>query len=342
MAATYSILVTGGAGYIGSHTSRVLCDAGHHVVVLDNLYSGHRWAVPEEAEFVHGDCADQKLVKQLHQTHSFDAVIHFAGYVVVPESVSKPADYYQNNVVATLRLIEQCHKLNIDKFVFSSSAAIYGMPGLEPVDENRLPNPLNPYGRTKLISEWTLEDFSTASAQSDSNPFRYTALRYFNVAGASPDGKIGQATKNATHLIKVACETASGKHPSMKIFGTDYDTPDGTCIRDYIHVTDLAMAHLKALDYLYEGGDSVVLNCGYGHGYSVEKVIETCKSVSDIDFKVERCSRRDGDSAAVVANNTKILSTLDWTPQFDNLEIICKSAWDWEQILQSKIQSNTE
>ena len=336
MTSTYSILVTGGAGYIGSHTTRVLCDAGHKVVVLDNLYSGHRWAVPQEAEFVEGNCADQELVEQLHLAHNFDAVIHFAGYVVVPESVSNPEKYYENNIVCTLRLIEQCRRSNIDKFVLSSSAAVYGMPGMEPVDENTLPHPLNPYGRSKLISEWTLEDFARASKQIDTQPFRYIALRYFNVAGASLDGSIGQATKNATHLIKVACETAAGQHSAMKVFGTDYNTPDGTCIRDYIHVTDLATAHLKALEYLGDGGESTVLNCGYGHGYSVEKVIQTCKSVSQIDFTVDKCARRPGDSAAVVANNSKILKTLDWKPQLDNLELICESAWNWEKILQAK------
>ena len=336
MTSPYSILVTGGAGYIGSHTSHVLCNAGHDVVVLDNLYSGHQWAVPDSATFIKGDCADQELIARLHAKYNFDAVIHFAGYVVVPESVTNPGMYYQNNVVTTLRLIEQCRKSKIDKFVFSSSAAVYGMPGQEPVSETSQLNPLNPYGRTKLISEWTLDDFARASLKTDETPFRYTALRYFNVAGASPDGKIGQATKNATHLIKVACETAAGQHSAMKVFGTDYDTPDGTCIRDYIHVTDLATAHLKALDYLWAGGESTILNCGYGHGYSVEKVIQTCKTVSQVDFTVDKCARRPGDSAAVVANNTKILNTLDWKPQHDDLELICESAWNWEKTIQAK------
>ncbi len=334
MNSRFSILVTGGAGYIGSHTCRLLCDAGHHVVVLDNLYTGHRWAVPEQADFVQGDCGDTAVVAKLQEQHHFDAVIHFAGYVVVPESVSDPVKYYRNNVVTSLNLIEQCQRSGIPRFVFSSSAAVYGMPDILPASEQTVTAPINPYGATKLITEWTLRDVSHAAAiNQDANPFAFVALRYFNVAGASLDGSIGQATPNATHLIKVACETAAGKRDSMRVFGNDYNTPDGSCIRDYIHVVDLADAHLRALDYLSGSGSSRILNCGYGHGFSVYQVIDAVKRISGHDFPVVDDGRRAGDPPELISDSHLIRETLDWTPRYDELETICRTAWNWEQKL---------
>ena len=329
------ILVTGGAGYIGSHTSQLLCNSKHDVVVLDNLYSGHRWAVPEAAEFVEGDCADRALVADLHRRFQFDAVIHFAGYVVVPESVSHPERYYRNNVIASLNLIEQVRESGIRHIVFSSSAAVYGLPQILPATENSPTEPINPYGRSKLITEWTLKDLAHAASLADQQPFRFAALRYFNVAGAALDGSIGQATPNATHLIKVACETAVGRRESMRVFGTDYDTPDGTCIRDYIHVMDLADAHLRAIEYLAGGGESGIFNCGYGRGFSVYQVIDAVRKASGREVNAIDSPRRPGDPATVVADNSLIRERLGWTPKYQDLDLICQSAWDWECKLQN-------
>jgi len=323
------ILVTGGAGYIGSHTTHQLIAAGHQVTVVDNLYSGHHWAVSGEATFVEADAGDSKRMLSIMADEHFDAVIHFAGHIVVPESVSDPGKYYRNNVIASLNLIESAQASEIGMFIFSSSAAVYGNPKTIPVSETTAPNPINPYGRTKLITEWTLQDMAQRSGQA--NPLRYVALRYFNVAGAHRDGILGQATPEATHLIKVACETACGKRESMSIYGTDYDTPDGTCIRDYIHVEDLAAAHLSALNYLAGGGDSRILNCGYGHGYSVREVLDTVRRVNGADFAVAESNRRAGDPAQLVADNSAIREALGWAPKYDDLEIICETALRWEQ-----------
>ena len=323
-----SVLVTGGAGYIGSHTTRQLVAAGHQVTVVDNLYSGHRWAVAPEAEFHERDAGDSKAMRVLMGSRQFDAVIHFAGHIVVPESVSDPGKYYQNNVIGSLNLIECCQETGVGLFVFSSSAAVYGNPAEIPVNENALTHPINPYGRTKLITEWTLKDF--AARTGPDTGLRYVALRYFNVAGASLDGTLGQATPEATHLIKVACETACGKRDAISVFGTDYDTKDGTCIRDYIHVEDLAAAHVNALEHLATGGDSSILNCGYGHGYSVREVLEMVRKVSGKHFEIREADRRTGDSACLVSDNRAIREQLGWIPEYEDLELICRTAYRWE------------
>jgi len=323
-----SVLVTGGAGYIGSHTTRQLVAAGHQVTVVDNLYSGHRWAVAPEAEFHECDAGDSKAMRVLMGSRQFDAVIHFAGHIVVPESVSDPGKYYQNNVIGSLNLIECCQETGVGLFVFSSSAAVYGNPAEIPVNENALTHPINPYGHTKLITEWTLKDF--AARTGPDTGLRYVALRYFNVAGASLDGTLGQATPEATHLIKVACETACGKRDAISVFGTDYDTKDGTCIRDYIHVEDLAAAHVNALEHLATGGDSSILNCGYGHGYSVREVLEMVRKVSGKHFEIREADRRAGDSACLVSDNRAIREQLGWIPEYEDLELICRTAYRWE------------
>jgi UDP-glucose 4-epimerase len=330
---TINILVTGGAGYIGSHTSRQLIEAGYSVTVVDNLYSGHRWAVPDEATFIEGDVGDHPLMESVLKERKINAVVHFAGHIVVPESVSDPLKYYSNNALNSGRLIAACQEAGVEHFVFSSTAATYGAPQVISIDEQVRTEPINPYGRTKLITEWMLEDIAHAANRS---PFRYIALRYFNVAGASLDTTLGQATPEATHLIKVACEAATGQRESITIFGTDYETDDGTCIRDYIHVEDLAGAHLNALTWLLKGGNSQVLNCGYGHGYSVREVIETVKAVSGVDFEVVEGSRRAGDPPELIADSSRIRERLGWTPNLDNLEIICRTAWKWEQKLSSQ------
>lgn len=330
---TINILVTGGAGYIGSHTSRQLIGAGYSVTVVDNLYSGHRWAVPDEATFIEGDVGDHPLMESVLKERKINAVVHFAGHIVVPESVSDPLKYYSNNALNSGRLIAACQEAGVEHFVFSSTAATYGAPQVISIDEQVRTEPINPYGRTKLITEWMLEDIAHAANRS---PFSYIALRYFNVAGASLDTTLGQATPEATHLIKVACEAATGQRESITIFGTDYETDDGTCIRDYIHVEDLAGAHLNALTWLLKGGNSQVLNCGYGHGYSVREVIETVKAVSGVDFEVVEGSRRAGDPPELIADSSRIRERLGWTPNLDNLEIICRTAWKWEQKLSSQ------
>ncbi len=322
-----TVLVTGGAGYIGSHTVRHLLAAGHEVVVLDNFYSGHRWAVAKEASLVEGDIADQQLVGDVIKQYDVTAVVHFAGYIVVPESVENPSKYYENNVVGSLRLIETSTQHGVKHFVFSSSAAVYGIPDTVPVSEQQATQPINPYGHTKLITEMTLNDF----AQAPGNDFQFVALRYFNAAGAQIAGGLGQATPEATHLIKVACEAACGKRPNITIFGDDYDTADGTCERDYIHVEDLASAHVDALRYLADGGESVSLNCGYGKGYSVSEVVDAVKRASGIDFTVNRSERRAGDPPTLIADNHEIRTRLGWKPQHDDLDLICKTAYDWER-----------
>jgi UDP-glucose 4-epimerase len=279
---------------------------------------------------------------QLLEQGRIEAVIHFAGHIVVPESVRNPAKYYRNNVIASMNLIGACRQSGVGLFVFSSSAAVYGNPEKVPVSEEMTTLPINPYGRTKLITEWNLRDVAASSQSSAGGAFRYVALRYFNVAGARFDGTLGQATPEATHLIKVACETALGQRDSAAIFGTDYDTTDGTCIRDYIHVEDLATAHLDALQYLTDGGPSETLNCGYGRGYSVREVLETVRVVSGIDFPIIEVARRLGDSPQLIADNRRILEVLDWLPQHNDLKEICRTAWEWEQRYQDSSMAATQ
>jgi UDP-glucose 4-epimerase len=324
-----SILVTGGAGYIGSHMVLELIGAGEKVVVVDNLSTGFRWAVHEDATLVVGDIGDAGLVKRVIAEHDVSAIVHFAGSIVVPESVADPLGYYDNNTVKSRSLIATAIESGVRHFIFSSTAAVYGNPAENPVSENAVLQPMSPYGRSKLMTEWMLADAAHA------HDFNYVALRYFNVAGADPEGRSGQSTPRATHLIKVACEAALGKRSHMQVFGTDYPTPDGTCIRDYIHVTDLARAHLEALEYLREKDTSNIFNCGYSKGYSVLEVVEAVKRVSSVGLNVRLAERRPGDPAAIVAASTKIRRTLGWTPQHDDLDKIVSQALNWEKRLGS-------
>lgn len=330
-----SVLVTGGAGYIGSHMVNELVDAGEEVVVIDNLTTGFRWAVPAAARLVIGDIGYEEHVRGVIREHGVDAIIHFAGSIVVPESVADPLGYYYNNTVKSRTLMAAAVATGVKNFIFSSTAAVYGMAREMPVTETTATQPMSPYGSSKLMTEIMLAD--TAKA----HDFRFVALRYFNVAGADPKGRTGQSTKGATHLIKVASETALGKRTHMEVFGTDYDTPDGTCLRDYIHVTDLARAHLAALAHLRSGGASNIFNCGYGHGYSVLEVIDTVRKVSGVNEKMDvRISgRRAGDPAAIVASSDKIRAELGWTPQLDDLPTIVRHALDWERGLAERLKT---
>jgi UDP-glucose 4-epimerase len=327
-----SVLVTGGAGYIGSHMVWRLIDAGETVVVLDNLSTGFTWAIAPEAKFVKGDCGDEALVGRLIDEHKVDAIIHFAGSVVVPDSVSDPLGYYLNNTVRARALIAAAVKGKVGHFIFSSTAAVYGTPSVTPVGEGAPLLPESPYGRSKMMVEMILAD--TAAA----HEFRYVALRYFNVAGADPAGRTGQSTRGATHLIKVASETALGKRAEITVYGTDYPTPDGTCVRDYIHVTDLVAAHADALRHLRSGGGSLVANCGYGRGFSVLEVLETVKQVSGKPFKVVYGDRRPGDAVAVVASPALIKQRFGWKPKHDDLTGIVRDALAWEVSLSRRNQ----
>lgn len=321
------ILVTGGAGYIGSHLVKLLGETGKHTIsVLDNLSTGHRPAVLY-GNLVVTDLSNTETVEDLLVQGRFDAVIHFAAHIVVPESVADPLKYYTNNTINTTNLIRLCAKHGIGKFIFSSTAAVYGEPDSGVVSETSPLSPINPYGMSKLMSERVLLD--TCRAYPDR--FRAVILRYFNVAGADPEGKIGQSFPDATHLIKVAAQTALGERPHLSIFGTDFATSDGTGIRDYIHVTDLAHLHIKALDHLASGGETDIFNCGYGHGYSVRDVLDTMKRVSGVDFKVIEAPRRAGDPAKLIADNTKARRAWEWEPRYDSLELICRTALDWER-----------
>jgi UDP-glucose 4-epimerase len=321
-----TVLVTGGAGYIGSHTCRHLLDAGYKLVVLDNFYSGHRWAVPEEATLIEGDAGNHDLARQILREHQIGTVIHFAGHIVVPESVREPLKYYRNNTVASCHLLQACLDIGVDRFIFSSTAAVYGNPVRLPVAEDAPTQPITPYGTSKLMTEWVLRDVAASQPR-----FRYVALRYFNVAGARADGTLGQATPEATHLIKVACEAACGLREGITIYGSNYPTPDGTCIRDFIHVDDLALAHVAALSYLRNGGDSQVLNCGYGSGFSVRQVLDTIREVSKVDFNITEGPRRAGDSANLIADAKRIRTVLGWQPKMQDIRFICQTAYDWEK-----------
>jgi UDP-glucose 4-epimerase len=321
-----AVLVTGGAGYIGSHMVLELLDAGEKVVVLDDLSTGFRWSIPQEATLVTGDVGDQALVSRLIDEHEIESILHFAAKIVVPESVTDPLAYYFNNTVKTRALIETACGKGIKNFIFSSTAAVYGNAEAPLLPEDMPLNPINPYGRSKLMSEWMLQDAHRAHG------LRYAILRYFNVAGADPKGRSGQSTPQATHLIKVAAQAALGQRPHLDVFGTDYPTEDGTCIRDYIQVNDLARAHLAALNHLRSGGDCTILNCGYGHGASVLEVIKVVKAVSGVDFEVRYSPRRAGDPAHLVARVDRIRS-LGWEPKFDNLEAIVDQALRWERTL---------
>ena len=320
-----SVLVTGGAGYIGSHMVLELVDAGEQVVVIDNLSTGFRWAVAPGAALVAGDIADLALVKATIEKYQVSAIIHFAGSIVVPDSVADPLGYYLNNTVKSRGLIAAAVETGVKNFIFSSTAAVYGNPLENPVTEAAVPAPMSPYGSSKLMTEIMLAD--TANA----HDFRYVALRYFNVAGADPQGRSGQSTPKATHLIKVACETALGKRTHMDVFGTDYPTHDGTCVRDYIHVKDLARAHMSALAHLRKGGASNIFNCGYSKGFSVHEVIAAVKRASGHDFTVKLSPRRPGDPAAIVAASAKIRAQLGWTPEHDDLDTIVAQALAWEK-----------
>jgi len=325
-----AVLVTGGAGYIGSHMVLRLKDAGEDVVVLDNLVTGFDWAIDDRAKFVKGDAGDMALVAEIISKYDIDAIVHFAGSIVVPESVIDPLKYYANNTATSRNLLAAAVAGGVKHFIFSSTAAVYGMLGMEPVAEDTPLKPESPYGRSKLMTELMLADVAAA------HPLTYGVLRYFNVAGADPQKRSGQSTPEATHLIKVAAQTALGQRESMNVFGTDYPTPDGTCIRDYIHVTDLVEAHALLLDYLREGGASTTMNCGYGQGYSVRQVVDVVREVSGVNFNAVETGRRAGDPAAIVANADKARALLGWQPKHDDLTEIVTAAYAWEQYLQTR------
>jgi UDP-glucose 4-epimerase len=325
-----TILVTGGAGYIGSHMVHELTDAGEAAVVLDNLSTGFRFLIPGAVPFVAGSTGDGELVAKIIQRYGITDIIHFAASVVVPDSVSDPLAYYANNTMNTCTLLRAAVQAGVKNFIFSSTAAVYGNPTQLPVREDAVTAPISPYGSSKLMSEILLHDAGKAYG------LRFVILRYFNVAGADPKGRTGQSTPQATHLIKVACETALGKRAKLDVFGTDYPTPDGTCIRDYIHVSDLARAHSAALGYLRRGGASITFNCGYGRGASVIEVIEAVARANGRDFPVELRGRRAGDPMALVADVSRIRASLDWRPQYQDLDTIVAHALAWEKRLPGK------
>ena len=322
-----SVLVTGGAGYIGSHTLLQLTSRGENVVVLDDLSTGFRQAV-RDVPLVVGNVGDRALVDRLLAEHRVDTIIHFAAHTIVPESVSNPLKYYGNNTCATRSLLEAATQAGVKHFVFSSTAAVYGVPSSGLASEETQTQPINAYGTSKLMSEWMLRDVCAAT------PMRYVALRYFNVAGCDTQGRIGQSTRAATLLVKVACEVAVGKRPHLSVFGTDYPTPDGTGVRDYIHVEDLATAHVNALTYLRNGGQALVANCGYGHGYSVREVISSVEKIAGIKLDVREEPRRAGDPPSLVARVDKVRQQLGWSPRLDDIDTIVRSSLEWERHLQ--------
>jgi UDP-glucose 4-epimerase len=326
-----SVLVTGGAGYIGGHMALGLTDAGEKTVIVDNLSTGFAWAAPAAATLVVGDFGDSELIMRLIDEHEVESIVHFAAKIIVPESVADPLGYYLNNTSNARNLIECAVRKGVRNFIFSSTAAVYGETTSEPVAENAPLNPMSPYGRSKLMVEWMLADAGRAY------DLRHVVLRYFNVAGADPQGRLGQSTPNATHLIKRAVQTALGRHAALDVFGEDYPTPDGTCVRDYIQVTDLIDAHMAALAHLRAGGRNLVCNCGYGRGYSVRQVVEVVKRVSGVDFKVNSAPRRAGDPAKIVANADLIRRELGWRPRRDDLDAIVKQALDWERRLHNRL-----
>lgn len=326
------VLVTGGAGYIGSHTVLALCQAGYDVLVYDNLSTGYAEAVLPPAKLVIGDLEDTQKLSSLLQDEKFDAVLHFAAHIIVPESVDMPLKYYLNNTANTTRLIKACVQNHIPHFVFSSTAAVYGIPESVPVNEDYPLQPINPYGRSKLMSEWVLEDVSKACPE-----FKHIALRYFNVAGADPQGRIGQNTPDATHLIKVACQTALGQRKHLEIFGTDYPTHDGSGVRDYIHVSDLAYVHVLALKQLEQGHPSATYNCGYGHGYSVREIVDSVRRVTQTKLPVIEAPRRAGDPAELIADPARLNTVMQWKPDYDDIDLIVRTALDWEnKLMQSR------
>jgi UDP-glucose 4-epimerase len=322
-----TMLVTGGAGYIGSHTVRALHEANESVVVVDNLSTGFSAFIPEGVPLFIGDAGDENLVEGVIEQHGVEAIIHFAGSIVVPESIRDPLLYYRNNTMTTQSLLKAAVKRGVNRFIFSSTAAVYGEPDQVPVPEHARTRPLSPYGSSKLMTEIMLHDVANAHGMN------YAVLRYFNVAGADPLARIGLATVGATHLLKIAVEAATGQRAKVDVYGTDYPTPDGSCIRDFIHVTDLAEAHRAALTYLRGGGASVTLNCGYGHGYSVLETIDAVRRVSGSHFAVSHAPRRPGDVMTMVADVSRIRATLDWTPAYDNLDTIAAHALAWEEKL---------
>jgi UDP-glucose 4-epimerase len=331
-----SILITGGCGYIGSHMVHTLADAGERVVVLDDLSTGSRTAIPESVSLAVGDVGDRALAENLMRQHNVSAIIHFAGSIVVPDSVRDPLGYYRNNTVNSRTLLEAAVAAGVGRFIFSSTAAVYGNPERIPIAEDAPLSPMSPYGTSKLMTEMMLKDVGAAYG------LRYVILRYFNVAGADPQLRTGQSTPAATHLIKVAVQTALGLRPQLEVFGTDYPTPDGTCIRDYIHVTDLVRAHAVALGHLRGGGESLTLNCGYGHGYSVLEVIEAVRRAAGHDFPVRLSGRRAGDPAAIVADAGRLRAMLGWEPQWDDLDRIVAHALAWEQRLVEGAKAGAE
>ncbi len=324
---TNNVLISGGAGYIGSHAVLKFLESGYNVTVLDDLSTGHQWAVSKEAGFIKGSIEDESLVSSLVRAKNIDSVVHFAGSIIVDESVRDPLKYYRNNTANSRTFIESCLNCGVKNFLFSSTASVYGTPASNPVSEDAALSPLTPYGASKLMTEQMLRDVARVS------DFRFLALRYFNVAGADPQGRTGQSTQNATHLIKVACQAAVGLRDHIDVYGLDYDTPDGTCIRDYIHVDDLADAHVKGLAYLAGGGTRQVMNCGYGHGYSVLEVLRTVESVAGEKLRIEHALRRPGDPVSLIANSDLLKRELAWTPRFDDLSCIVRTSLDWEKNL---------
>ena len=322
-----TVLVTGGAGYIGSHMVLALAEAGESVVVIDNLSTGFSTSLPEGVPLFIGDAADENLVEGVIAAHGVESIVHFAGSVVVPDSMRDPLAYYRNNTMTTRSLLNAAVKCGVSRFIFSSTAAVYGNPERMPVTEDAPTRPLSPYGSSKLMTEIMLHDVAAAHGMN------YVVLRYFNVAGADPQARIGLSTAGATHLLKIAVEAATGQRAKIDVYGTDYPTPDGSCVRDFIHVSDLAQAHRSALSYLRSGGQSTTLNCGYGRGYSVLETIEAVRRVSGRNFAVQTAPRRPGDIMTMIADTSRIVTTLDWTPQYADLETIAAHALAWEEKL---------